>query len=75
MLQRTPRRASIRGMTPYLVTQGAEPRPWRRVTLRSLGYNESFLETIVATSPDVLGIDPYETGIGPYLSRASLTAW
>lgn len=54
-------------MTPYLVTQGAEPRPWRRVTLRSLGYNESFLETIVATSPDVLGLDPYETGIGKSL--------
>lgn len=54
-------------MIPYLVTDNetdTETRPWRATTLRNLGKNESFLEEIVATTPDVLGLDPYETGIG-----------
>jgi len=54
-------------MKPYLVTDtetDTETRPWRATTLRDLGKNESFLEEIVATTPDVLGLDPYETGIG-----------
>jgi hypothetical protein len=50
-------------MRPYLAATGVETRPWRPTTLRGLGYHESFLEQIVATNPDVLGLDPYETGI------------
>lgn len=50
-------------MTPYLIRSDAEPRPWRPTTLRSLGHNEAFLEKIVADNPEVLGLDPYETGV------------
>lgn len=50
-------------MRPYLISADTEPRPWRATTLRALGHNEAFLEKIVAARPEVLGLDPYETGV------------
>jgi len=50
-------------MQPYLISTDAESRPWKRTTLRELKRNEAFLEQVVASNPEVLGLDPYETGI------------
>lgn len=52
-------------MIPFLATQ--QPfvlQRWKRTTFRQLGYSESTLEELIANHPDVLGLDPYETGVG-----------
>lgn len=51
-------------MIPYLITPSSEPRPWKRTTLKTVGHDESYLEAIVAANPSLLGLDPYETGVG-----------
>lgn len=50
-------------MRPYLVRGDACPTAWQPTTLRQLGRDERFLEQAVAADPQLLGLDPYETGV------------
>jgi hypothetical protein len=51
-------------MKPYLIGADGASRPWRSTTLRQIGKDENFLEEIVAVDPGLLGLNPYETGVG-----------
>ncbi len=50
-------------MKPYLISSDSTSRPWKPTTLRELGRDETYLENLVAENPEILGLDPYETGI------------
>ncbi len=52
-------------MKPYLVPQDDQARAWRSTTLRECKRDETFLESVIASNPDILCLDPYDTGIGP----------
>jgi len=54
-------------MKPYLIGADGASRPWRSTTLRQIGKDESFLEQIVAADPGLLGLNPYETGVGGHV--------
>lgn len=51
---------------PYTWREGGI-EAWKPTTLRALGKNEKFLEELLAKSPELLGFEPYRTGIrGPF---------
>lgn len=50
-------------MRPYWIRGDAAPVRWEGTTLRALGHDETFLECVVAKDPQLLGLDPYETGV------------
>lgn len=40
------------------------PSRWHPTTLREQGFDEAYLELLIANDPSTLGLDPYSTGLG-----------
>ena len=51
-------------MSLTMIAKSGATHIWRPTTLRALGHHEAYLEKAVAADPSILGLDPYETGIG-----------
>lgn len=57
------------GSAPRTLLPDGTLKVWSPSTLRTLGKDEAFLEELIGSAPELLGLEPYRTGVrGPFFA-------